>query len=130
MWSGDRCQTAPISVRRPSRAIQLREFFSCLANSDQSDVVILRLRSNEIPQLVDQTRDHGRCATRRAGANALYHAVKAKFVSVCVERLGHSVRIEKQAIVPFQRESEVARYPIEHASTVNSHDHSRGLPGS
>ncbi len=40
---------------RPQPVIQLPEFFSCLANSDQSDVVILRLRSNEAPQLVDQT---------------------------------------------------------------------------
>src|SRR5438067_2015986 len=114
-------------VRDRPQAVLLQGFFSCFANSDQSDVIVLWLRSNEAPQLVDQTRDYSRRATRRAGANGLDNAVKAKFISVCVERFGHSIRVEKQAIVLFQRESEVARYPIEHASTVNSDDHAERL---
>ena len=74
-----------------------------------------KLRSSSINRVIIAGAPLGALARTR-----LDHAFDAKFVSVCVERFGHSVRVKNQAIVAFERDGEIARYPIEHASAVNS----------
>jgi hypothetical protein len=49
------------------------------------------------------------CPIGRAGTDRLHHALDAEFVSLGVQRFGHAVGIENEAIVAFERDSEVSR---------------------
>src|SRR6266404_2595512 len=104
-----------------------RELFSCLSDCDQSDVVILWLRTDEVSQVVDQSCDNSRGPTRCARAHRLNHPFDAEFVSFRVNRFRHSIGIENQAIVPLERDGDVVCEPIKDISAVNSENHARRL---
>ena len=66
----------------------------------------------------------------RAGLNGLHHPFRAEFIALRVERFGDAVGVKDQAIIAFQLDGKIARYPIEHVSTVNADGHSRRLDRS
>ena len=103
--------------------VHLREPFSYFADGNQSDVVVLRIRTGKITHVIDDLLYNRLGAVGRAGADGLHGAFDAKFVSVGIERFRYSIGIEDQAIIALEPDGKIARYPIEDVSAVNSNDH-------
>ena len=81
----------------------------------------------KLRSIIDQSRDHRRRALRvRWRERDWTIRSKPNSSPFRVERFGHSVGVKNQAIVALERDSEIARYPIEHASAVNSQRPFRG----
>src|SRR4030095_1231155 len=103
------------------------ESFSCFANGNQSDVVVLRDRTGKVANVLDDFSYNCLRPIDRAGANRLDHAIETELVSVGIKCFGHTVGVEDEAITALERDGEVDSKPIEHVSAVNAHDHSRGF---
>jgi len=78
------------------------------------------MRAYEVTQVVNQPRQNGRSAVACARADALRHALKTEFATVGIQRFGHSIGVEDEAIISLERDNEIARHPIEDATTVNA----------
>ena len=89
--------------------VQEQESFSCFTNGDQSDVVVLRNRTGKVANVLDDFPYNCLCSIGRAGTDRLHHALEAKLVSIRIERFGYAVSVENEAIVAFERDSEVSR---------------------
>src|ERR1700736_2250702 len=101
------------------------ECFSCFANCDQGDVVMLGGSAGEVTHVVDHTGDDGlrTVVMTSAGLDRFDHAFDAKLVARGIERFGHSVSVKEKTITALNRHIVIVSYPIEHASAVNSHHH-------
>src|SRR5205814_7091588 len=102
-------------------------FFSCFADGDQCDVVVLRDRTGKLAHVLYDPL-HNRLRTIVcAGADRLHHTLDAKLVSLGIKRLGYAVSVKNEAIIALERYREIDCKPIEHTSAVNSHHHPGGL---
>ena len=81
---------------------------------------MLRMATREIADIAGQARDHSLRPLPRAGADGSDHSLRAEFISVRIERLGDAVGVKHEAIIAFEGDGNVAGYPIEHVSAVNS----------
>src|SRR5207237_6497157 len=97
-----RCRLGPRPGRRPTRKtsifvpcpgafsarrIRSREFFSCFSNRNHGDVVVLRGRTDEVSQIIDQPRNHRLRALFCAGLNRSNRSLQSKFVPFVIEGL-------------------------------------------
>src|SRR4029077_19660873 len=61
---------------------QKQEFFSCLANGDHRDVIVLRCRTSKLAHIPDDFLYNRRRALVRARADRLHHTIEAELVSL------------------------------------------------
>src|SRR5206468_11668116 len=122
---GAKMSILPMLIVRRLCFVRYQKSFSCFANGNQSNVVILRERTGKIAHILDNSLHNRRRTVSRAGADRLNRAVKAEFVSFSIERFRHAVGVENEAIIALERDGEIGSEPIEHISAVNSYDHSR-----
>jgi len=71
----------PVAICQAPGVVRSQESFSCFADGDQSDVVILGLRAGKIADVIDDSPHNCLGAITRAGPDGLDRALKAKFVS-------------------------------------------------
>src|SRR5207247_2971189 len=73
--------------------------FSCLTDGNQSDVVILRMRTGKVAHVLDDSFYNRRRSASRTGAHRLSHPVDAKFFAFAIERFRDALGMEDEAIV-------------------------------
>ena len=94
--------------------VQSREPFSCFADGNQSDVVVLGIRTGKIMHVIDDSLYNRLGAIGRAGADRLDRALKTEFVSFRIERFRHAVGVKDEAIIALERDGEISSKPIKH----------------
>src|ERR1700760_1708783 len=98
---------------------------SYFPNSDQGDVIILRLATDEGPYLFGYLNDDRLCTVGGAPLDHLDQSRNPEFYAIAVKRFSHSISVENQTIPTLQADCKIASHPIENAPAVNSEGHTR-----